>query len=376
MIKAGPSRIKVRPDSRGAIIERLRGRVQMAASADLELIRPRGFICHEAASGPLWSEPDASDGADEPQGVMTTPPSPPPAPSPVVAAPKGPVSRLIDRVLVLGPVAWLLPILDIYNAAGGGLLAAGLAFSSLFAILPAILLVIGVVGVVLGDAERLNALTTSLAAAFPPMADFFAVALASFASGGTTYSLIGLIFLAWGASRFYQSLDEAMARIFQSTKRRGVLQRNVLGIIWVVVLTVIVVGLILLSRLVGDDSEVASVARLAGPLGAAVISLVVFGTGLALVYRLVPTNRPDWRHVRRPALMVGAFLTVFTAVFALLAPTLVGSLKVYGAFVAVFAAMLWLSVLSQALLVGAAWTHHRVRQAAIVTPAQGPGRTH
>ena len=207
------------------------------------------------------------------------------------------------------------------------------------------------------------------------MADFFTVALASFASGATTYSLIGLVFLVWGASRFYQSLDEAMARIFQSTERRGVLQRNILGIIWVVVLTVIVVGLILLSRLVGDDLEVASVARLAGALGAALVSLVVFSTGLALVYRLVPTNRPDWRHVRRPALVVGTFLTAFTAVFALLAPALVGSLKVYGAFVAVFAAMLWLSILSQALLVGAAWTHHRVRRAATATLAQAPGPT-
>ncbi len=168
---------------------------------------------------------------------MTTRSSPPLAPGSAVAAPRGPLSRLIDRVLALGPVAWLVPILEIYNAAGGGLLAAGLAFSSLFAILPAILLVIGVVGVVLGDTDRLNALTTSLAAAFPPMADFFTVALASFASGATTYSLIGLIFLAWGASRFYQSLDEALARIFQSTKRRGVLLRNILGILWVIVLT-------------------------------------------------------------------------------------------------------------------------------------------
>ena len=87
---------------------------------------------------------------------MTTRPSPPLAPGSAVAAPRGPLARLIDRVLALGPVAWLLPILDIYNAAGGGLLAAGLAFSSLFAILPAILLVIGVVGVVLGDTARLK----------------------------------------------------------------------------------------------------------------------------------------------------------------------------------------------------------------------------
>jgi membrane protein len=300
---------------------------------------------------------------------MSTAPQLPLPPGPA-SAPPGPLARLVKRVLALGPVAWLVPIVEIYTSAGGGLLAAGLAFSSLFAILPAILLVIGVVGVVLGDTDRLEALTASLSSAFPPMADFFTVALSSFASGATTYSLIGLVFLAWGASRFYQSLDEALARIFRSTVRRGILVRNILGILWVVVLTVLIVGLILLSRLVGGDAEVAALARVASTLGAAGISLVVFGVGLALVYRLVPTNAPDWRHVRRPAVVVGLFLTVFTGAFALLAPSLIGSLKVYGAFVAVFAAMLWLSVLSQALLIGAAWTHHRVRQAGMASAAR------
>ena len=294
---------------------------------------------------------------------MTTDPPNPTLPAPAAAAPKGPLGRLMGRVLALGPVAWVLPILDIYNGAGGGLLASGLAFSSLFAILPAILLVIGVVGVVLGDTGRLDALTANLAAAFPPLADFFTVALASFASGAATYSIIGIIALAWGASRFYQSLDDALARIFQSTERRGVLQKNILGIAWVVVLTILVVGLVLASRAFGPETQVAALFRVAGAIGAAAVSLAVFTAGIALVYRLVPTNRPDWRHVRRPALVVGGFLTLFTAAFALLAPTLVGSLKVYGAFVAVFAAMLWLSVLSQALLIGAAWTHHRVRKA-------------
>jgi uncharacterized BrkB/YihY/UPF0761 family membrane protein len=73
----------------------------------------------------------------------------------------------------------------------------------------------------------------------------------------------------------------------------------------------------------------------------------------------VPTNQPTWRMIGTPAVAVGAFLAVFTAAFALLTPQLVGSLQVYGAFVAVFAAMIWLSFVSQALLIGAAWVHRR-----------------
>src|SRR5476649_1396757 len=78
-----------------------------------------------------------------------------PAVKPLVPAPKGPVARVVDRVVAFGPVRWLIPILAEYDLAGGGLLAAGLAFNSLFAVLPAILLVVAVVGVILGDAGRL-----------------------------------------------------------------------------------------------------------------------------------------------------------------------------------------------------------------------------
>ena len=41
----------------------------------------------------------------------------------------------------------------------------------------------------------------------------------------------------------------------------------------------------------------------------------------------------------------------------------------YGAFVAVFAAMIWLSYVAQAILVGAAWVHRRTLAAATPTDA-------
>ena len=126
--------------------------------------------------------------------------------------PKGPLARFVDRALKLGPVRWLIPIIDAHDAAGGGLLASGLAFSSLFAILPSILLIIAVVGVILGDPGRLAAMSTSLSMSFPPLAGFFKVALGGFADGAITYSVIGVVALIWGAGRFHQSLDDAMAR--------------------------------------------------------------------------------------------------------------------------------------------------------------------
>lgn len=168
-------------------------------------------------------------------------------PTPAVAAPKGPVARLVDRIVTIGPIRWLIPILAHYDAAGGGLLASGLAFNSLFAILRAILLIIAVVGVLLGDAGRLATVSASLSVSFPPLAGFFSVAVTGFAHGATTYSAVGGIAHIWGASRFYQSLDDPMARIFESTRRRDPLQRGLLGIASVLILATLVGGLVVLS---------------------------------------------------------------------------------------------------------------------------------
>ena len=285
---------------------------------------------------------------------------------PPVAAPKGPVARLVDRVLNVGPIRWLIPILEDYDAAGGGLLASGLAFNSLFAILPAILLVVAVVGVLLGDPARLAAVLASLSVSFPPLAGFFEVALGGFAHGAVTYSVVGVVALMWGASRFYQSLDDAMARIFGSRRRRDPLRRGLLGIGSVVLLAAVIGGLVLGSNLATTlgASRVPGVAIassvLAAPIGAGLASVLLFIGGIALIYRLVPTNRPSWRMIRRPAVVVGGFGALFTALFTVLTPQFVGSLQIYGAFVAVLAAMIWLSFVSQAVLIGAAWVRHRM----------------
>ena len=105
-------------------------------------------------------------------------------------------------------------------------------------------------------------------------------------------------------------------------------------------------------------------------VGSAVTTVLIFSVAVAVLYRIVPQPAPSWRAIRAPAILVGLALGALTGLFALIAPRLVGgSLSVYGAFVAVFAAMIWLSYVTQAILVGAAWVHRRTQLAAIPTDA-------
>jgi membrane protein len=286
--------------------------------------------------------------------------------------PEGPPPKadLIGRVsawlLELPPVRWLKPIMDDYGAAGGGLLAAGVAFNSLFAVLPAILLIVSLLGLFLDDPLRLEQLVQALAQQVPPLEEFFRQALDQFRAGAVSFSVLGLVGLVWGSSRFYQSLDEAIARIFRGSRQRDPFQRGLRGVLSVGLLICAVVGAVGLGQLVEDVGvDLPGTSRLVeimtSTLGSIVGTTAIFAGVVAVIYRMVPTETPSWRAIRRPAAATGIALAVLTGIFAVLTPRLIGALHVYAGFVAVFAAMIWLSYLAQALLVGAAWVYRRAQ---------------
>jgi YihY family inner membrane protein len=276
------------------------------------------------------------------------------------------IGRVSARVLELPPARWLKPILDDYQVAGGGLLASGLAFNSLFAVLPAILLIVSLLGLSLNDPTRLEQVIQAFARQFPPLQEFFRQAFDQFRAGAVSFSVLGLVGLVWGSSRFYQSLDEAIARIFRGSRERDPFQRGLRGVLSVGLLIGAVIGAVGLSRLLSDvlvglpgTSRVVDI--MTSTLGSLTATVAIFTGVVALIYRIVPTDTPSWRAIRRPAVATGMALAVLTGIFALLTPRLIGALHVYAAFVAVFAAMIWLSYLAQVLLIGAAWVHRRAQ---------------
>jgi uncharacterized BrkB/YihY/UPF0761 family membrane protein len=90
------------------------------------------------------------------------------------------------------------------------------------------------------------------------------------------------------------------------------------------------------------------------------LTAVVFVVAVGLVYRIVPARHVPWSTVALPAVVVGLVLAALTQLFSYVAPRLIGSAAVYGTFVAIFAVMIWLSALFQALLLGAAWVRVRL----------------
>jgi membrane protein len=299
-------------------------------------------------------EPDqptdtAADEQDTPAAKSIT--QPPPAWRKVL-------DRAISRVLQNVVVRTVIAVMDMAGQAGAPLFAAALAFTTLFAVVPLLLLVAGLLGWLIQDEIQRSALLEQLVSYFPPLADVMATSLESVVRERGALSLIGLVGLVWGSSSYYAALDEVMRRIFGSDHVRGFFSQRLRGLLTVAVLVGLMLGTIALSSvfaLVSDRLGGGSIWWLLFSLAAlSVTALVVLA-----VYLLVPAAPPSWRAALPPAVAAGIGIGLLTNLFSLLTPWLIGGLLAFGIIATVFGALIWLSLSYQILLYGAAWARIR-----------------
>ena len=262
---------------------------------------------------------------------------------------EGRVEPLVAIVLGVPRIAMAHRVWNRYGASSGPLLARGLAFTAVFTLVPALLLIASIAGLVVGDPETRARIAAFLAAQFPPLADLLNGALDTALAHAGAFSLIGAAILAWSASGLVRDLDGAFGILFREAENGRTLLRTV-GEVLVVAIAVVGLGLIVVLAMVpGQLSELLGLARLR--LTAVLPLAAVF----ALAFRFLPRSRPCWRDAIVPAAWVGLGASVLTGAFALAGPVLFGSADLYGTFAAIFLGLVWLSYVIQLFLLGAAW---------------------
>jgi YihY family inner membrane protein len=208
-----------------------------------------------------------------------------------------------------------------------------------------------------------------VASVLPPLRDLIDAILADADKSAGALGLIGAVTLAWGASRFMVSFGDALSRVMGRTHQRGLVARNAIAIAAVVLLPV---ALVLAAGLGGaasfiDAAETTGALSVVGPavhVGLSILPLLAIVIALAIVYRVLPTPAPSRRAVVLPSIATGIVVAVLAQVFAFLAPRLVGAAAVLGTLAAVFAALAWLGLSFQAILIGGAWVGERDEPAA------------
>lgn len=254
---------------------------------------------------------------------------------------------------------------DRYNAAGGGLLAAGIAYNTLFALIPMAIFASGVIGLLISDRAAREAASTLLIGWAPPLADLADQIVGGLVSSSSSLSLLGLVGTAWGSTRLFASLEVGIEAMFSGVPRPGLVARTLRRLIFVVVIAGLVVAAIAASSaaaLVAELEFVDSPAEFTALVW--IVSIIVpvgAASGvLTVIYRVVPPARPPWLAISVPAIAVGIVLVALTRIFAIIAPRILGANVVFGTLGAIFVGLAWLGLVYTVILLGAAWVRERM----------------
>lgn len=247
----------------------------------------------------------------------------------------------------------------VYREASGALIASGLSYAALFALIPTLALVVIGVALLVDDPELRADAIEFAQSALPALEGIVGPAIDGVIRSAAIGSIVALIGFGWAASGLYLNLTRAMERFFPGERVSGVLAR-IMGIILVVLVifgvlaAVLVAGaLSVVSRALGIDAEwllavVSAVLTLATATG------ITYG-----IYRVLPASPPAASSARLPALLVGTSIGLMTLLYGLISPWLVSGFEMFGVMASVFVALVWLRVVFVAMTYGAAMARYR-----------------
>jgi membrane protein len=260
----------------------------------------------------------------------------------------------------LPPVRGLLSVMDAYNAAGGGLIASGLAFSALFAVVPGLLLIVSVLVILVDDDATRTSVIDWIVHQVPPLESVAEAIVEGLAQSARVGTVIGAIGFIWGSSGFYLALEATMDRFFPGQNARDPIRSRIKGVAAVFLIVGAVLAAFLLS------TGLSFVAQFVGIPGADVVQVLslglVLGGSCLVVFatiKLVPAEPPSVHAALFPSLLAGVAIGLLTALFGLLAPLLVQGFVGLGVIASVFIALVWFNWTFQFLLYGAAFARMR-----------------
>jgi membrane protein len=282
------------------------------------------------------------------------------------------LQKLALPIFGSGRVIRARAVIDRYNAHGGGLLAAGIAYNTLFALIPMALFGGAVLGFFVTDPVGLAKVKSALVEWAPPLASVLDEILGGLATASPSLSIIGLVGMAWGATRLFASLEMGIGAMFAEAPQRGIVARTLRRVASVLVVGGIVVAVFLSTSVASFVSELGLIGGDAAGLGVILLLLglpiVVSALALAIVYRVLPPVRPRLAAFFLPSVTIGIGLVVLTRLFAVIAPRALGANFVYGTLGAIFVALFWLGLAYSMILIGAAWVRERMLDAEETAP--------
>jgi uncharacterized BrkB/YihY/UPF0761 family membrane protein len=292
---------------------------------------------------------------------------------------KGRIDALLRTIMRARPVRAVNDVMRAYDQGGGGMLAGALAYFSFFSLVPALLLFVSLLGIIIEDTALRQDLLDTLVNQIDPIRDVAVVVVDGLANSGRTGTIVGILGLLWGASGFYGALQGAMLRMFPGPGGRDFFRTRFNGVITVVLVLVTLLAavvvvfvlplvtewidsrcqeLLSLDVAVVDGFCAIDLAEVTGAIAVVGAMGIAFGAVLT-IYLVIPTDGPTLRQAFWPAVIAGLAIGALTSLFGWVAPLLVRNWVALGIVGSVFISLLWLYLVFQALLYGAAFARLR-----------------
>jgi membrane protein len=267
---------------------------------------------------------------------------------------------IVSRILGVPRLAMTHAVLLRFSSSGGPVMARGLAFVALFALVPALLVVVSIAGLLVRDQVVRDRITDVLLAQFPPLEGVLEDALRGAGDIAATTGLVGIVLLVWSASGLVRALDGAFRVVFGDVGDGRTPLRDLVAV-GAVAATIFGTAIVLVVLTL--PSPITGAVGVPGPLAQTVGSIAMMTGLVSLAYRFVPRPRPSWRVIAKPAVTVGLAVWLLTSLFTTIGPLLLGPAQLYSAFAALFLGLIWLGNVTQLILLGAAWVAERDRRA-------------
>ena len=205
----------------------------------------------------------------------------------------------------------LRQVVSAYQADNGGRVAAAIAFKTMFAMAPALLLAVSVAGFVYGEGDVQRQLIGQVEdVAGSTVAELVSDMLDQAVSGRQVTGVVGLVLLAWTASGLFLELESALNAVFRTQGQRvesglgAFLKKRLAAVLIAVGMGVVLIAALsvnLLSDMAAEwmdwPDAVATALRWAGPTGSLAILIGLF----TLVLRYVPRREIPWSPALRGA---------------------------------------------------------------------------
>ncbi len=247
-------------------------------------------------------------------------------------------------------------------------MGAALAYYTVFSIAPLLLIVISIAGFIFGVEAARGEIFAQLQDLMGETAAFAIQGLLESASKpteGVTATIIGLVLLLIGATTVFAELQDDLDRIWRAPKR--IKDAGIFGLIRTRVLSfgmVLGIGFLLIVSLI-FSAALAALGKWWEPVFGGfeflanivniVLSFVLITLAFAMIYKLMPRMKIDWRDV-----WIGAIVTSFLfAIGKFLIGLYIGRSGVasgYGAAGSFVVVLVWIYYSAQIFLMGAEFT--------------------